>query len=104
MLRRGEFCWLDVLDLQRWLRRIVFVAEALIGGIHRFTKRERARGGGQHRKSDYEVLSEWQDVEDLIAKFCEAGHPEALAVQEARQLAAAVKGIGWKAPDAARRN
>jgi hypothetical protein len=26
-------------------------------------------GGGEHRKSDYEVLSEWQDVEDLIAKF-----------------------------------
>lgn len=56
-------------------------------------------GGGQYRKSDYEVLSEWSDVETLIAKFCEAGHPDALTLKSARELASAVRGIGWKEPE-----
>jgi hypothetical protein len=38
-------------------------------------------GGGVHRKSDYEVLSDWQDVERMIAQFCDAGHPEAVALK-----------------------
>lgn len=55
-------------------------------------------GGGTHRKSDYEVLSEWQDVEELIAKFCDAGHPEAIFLKTARELAAAVEAAGWQRP------
>ena len=55
-------------------------------------------GGGINPKSDYEVLSEWQDVEELILKFCQAGHPEALKLQAARQLADAVKSAGWQEP------
>jgi hypothetical protein len=43
-------------------------------------------GGGEHRKSDYEVLSDWSDIEEMIAKFCRAGHPEALALQQAVSL------------------
>ena len=49
-------------------------------------------------KADYEVLSEWQDVEEMILKFCQAGHPEALKLQAARQLADAVKTAGWQEP------
>jgi hypothetical protein len=55
-------------------------------------------GTGTNRKSDYEVLSEWQDVEEMILKFCQAGHPEALRLQAARQLAEAVKTAGWREP------
>lgn len=55
-------------------------------------------GGGNYRKSDYEVLSDWQDIEDMIVKFCDAGHAEALALQKARQLADVIKSIGWKEP------
>lgn len=56
-------------------------------------------GGGNYRKSDYEVLSDWEDVEAMIAKFCEAGHPEAIALKKARELARAVKGAGWQEPN-----
>jgi hypothetical protein len=55
-------------------------------------------GGGQYRKSDYEVLSDWSDVEELIERFCEAGHPSALALREARELAEAIKKLGWQPP------
>jgi hypothetical protein len=57
-------------------------------------------GGGQYRHSDFEVYVEWQDVEKIIEKFCEAKHPEAMAVQTARKLAATVKGLGWREPGA----
>jgi hypothetical protein len=55
-------------------------------------------GAGAHRKSDYEVLSDWQDIEAIIAKFCEAGHPAAIELDRARQLAKAVKAAGWTEP------
>jgi len=55
-------------------------------------------GAGTYRKSDYEVLSNWSDVEEMIAKFCEAGHPGAIALVRARQLAKAVKSVGWREP------
>jgi hypothetical protein len=56
-------------------------------------------GGGSSRKSDFEVLSEWRDVEEMIARFCEAGHPAALELKRARELAEAVKQIGWREPE-----
>lgn len=55
-------------------------------------------GGGKYRKSDYEVYAEWGDVEEMIEKFCDAKHPEAISLREARKLAAAVKGLGWGEP------
>jgi hypothetical protein len=53
-------------------------------------------GGGERRHSDFEVHVDWSDVEKIIEKFCEAKHPEAISLQEARKLAEAVKGAGWR--------
>lgn len=58
-------------------------------------------GGGEHRQSDFEVYAEWKDIERMIEEFCEAKHPEAIALREARKLAATIKGIGWREPDPA---
>jgi hypothetical protein len=55
-------------------------------------------GGGKYRKSDYEVIVEWEDVEEIVAKFCEAKHPKALAFQEATKLLSALKQMGWSEP------
>lgn len=55
-------------------------------------------GGGQHRQSDFEVYTEWKDVEKIIEKFCEARNSEALAIREAMKLAAAAKELGWRPP------
>jgi len=55
-------------------------------------------GGGEHRKSDYDVLTEWKDVEKIIDKFCEAKHPDALAIREGMKLAKAAEELGWKPP------
>ncbi len=56
-------------------------------------------GGGKHRQSDFDVYAEWNDVEKIIEKFCEANHPQALALQEASKLLAALKSIGWREPE-----
>jgi ABC-type branched-subunit amino acid transport system substrate-binding protein len=56
-------------------------------------------GGGEHRKSDYEVLSTWQDVKAIIAKFSETGHPEAVSLQRALELAKMLKQMGWHEPE-----
>jgi hypothetical protein len=37
----------------------------------------------------------------LIEKFCEAKHPDALALREAMRLAEAAKEIGWSPPPTA---
>ena len=54
------------------------------------------RFGNGSRKSDFEVLSYWTDVEELIDLFCEAGHPQAVEIKEALKLAAAVRESGWE--------
>jgi hypothetical protein len=41
-------------------------------------------GAGKKRQSDFEVGVTWEDVEAIIKKFCEAGKPKALTLQEAR--------------------
>ena len=56
-------------------------------------------GGGKYRRSDYIVGVSWEDVERIIEALCEAGCTEALAVREARKLAAAAKELGWQAPE-----
>jgi hypothetical protein len=42
------------------------------------------RFGGGQKKSDFQVAVKWEDVQTIIHKFCEAGQPEAIALQEAR--------------------
>jgi hypothetical protein len=37
-------------------------------------------GGGEKRQSDFEVLVTWEDVEKIVARFCETGRPEAIGV------------------------
>ena len=56
-------------------------------------------GGGERRKSDFEVGMRWDDVEKIIEKFREAGRAEAIAIQEARKLTTAAKELGWCAPE-----
>jgi len=53
-------------------------------------------GGGEHRQSDFDVYVSWEDVEKILEKFCEAKHAEAIALQEARKLAEAIKDAGWR--------
>lgn len=55
-------------------------------------------GGGKYRQSDYDVLTEWKDVEKIIDEFCYGAHPEAVALREAVKLATAAKQLGWKPP------
>jgi hypothetical protein len=55
-------------------------------------------GNGRSRRSDFRVSMEWKDVQALIEKFCEAGHPDALALQDAMRLAQAAKELGWRPP------
>jgi hypothetical protein len=54
--------------------------------------------GGQ-KKSDFQVEVSWEDVEKIIHRFCEVGQPDALALQEAMRLAAAIKELGWQPPE-----
>jgi hypothetical protein len=56
-------------------------------------------GNGEKRQSDFKVVIRWEDMEKLIAKFCEADRPEAVAIREALKLAAAAKTLGWKQPE-----
>jgi hypothetical protein len=58
-------------------------------------------GNGKKRQADFEVAVCWRDVENIIEKLCGVGCSEALAVQEARKLATAVKELGWQAPKVA---
>lgn len=55
-------------------------------------------GKGTKNKSTYETTIKWADMEQLIEKFCEGGNVEALALREARKLAAAAKELGWEQP------
>jgi hypothetical protein len=57
-------------------------------------------GSGNERRFDFEVRVEWDDIEKMIQKFCEAGRPEAIALLDARHLANAVKNAGWHGPTA----
>jgi hypothetical protein len=57
------------------------------------------RFGNGARRSDFEVKFSWADVEQLIAEFSEAKHPEAVELQNALQLAKALKEAGWRPPE-----
>jgi|SRR5580704_4883283 hypothetical protein len=57
------------------------------------------RFGNGARRSDFELTIHWSDVEQLIAEFSEAKHPEAVELQNALQLAKALKEVGWRPPE-----
>jgi hypothetical protein len=90
----GKYLAKESDDLKASALKLFSDAPAIPVVVARFGRFE----GGTNRRSDYEVLSEWQDVEEMILKFCQAGHPEALKLQAARQLADAVKTAGWQEP------
>jgi len=50
-------------------------------------------GGGSKNQSDYEVCVQWSDAEAIIDKFCEAGHPAALAMREGRRLVEIIQSL-----------
>jgi len=38
-------------------------------------------------------------VEKILEKFCEVNNAQAMAIREAQKLAAAMKELGWRAPE-----
>jgi hypothetical protein len=55
-------------------------------------------GAGTKKHSHYCVEVEWADAEKIIERFCEAGLPEAISLQESRKLGAAISELEWRAP------
>ncbi|WP_439399336.1 hypothetical protein ACRQ5Q_18370 [Bradyrhizobium sp. PMVTL-01] len=54
-------------------------------------------GRGYERKSAFGVNIRWQDVESAIEKFSEMGHPKAIELRNAIDLARAAQEVGWQA-------
>jgi hypothetical protein len=50
-------------------------------------------GQGDERTSYLQIVTQWEDVQGLIESFAKAGHPQAVRLQLAHQLAAAVEAI-----------
>jgi hypothetical protein len=48
-------------------------------------------GGGTENFNDFNVSLQWSDVEAIVRTFSEMGHPEAVRLERARKLAAAVE-------------
>jgi hypothetical protein len=59
----------------------------------------RRLGLGARKQSDFDVHTEWKDVKAIIDKFCEAKHPEALALRRAQAVATAMQALAWRSPD-----
>jgi hypothetical protein len=59
----------------------------------------RSFGRGYERTSDFGVNMRWQDVETAIKSFSEMGHPEAIKLRNALNLASAAEEAGWQASD-----
>jgi hypothetical protein len=47
----------------------------------------------------FDVHTEWKDVKATIDKFCEAKHPEALALRRAQAVVTAMQALGWRPPN-----
>jgi hypothetical protein len=56
----------------------------------------RAFGHGEERTSDFAVLLTWSDIHDAIIHFALDGHPEAMKLCRARDLAEAAETAGWQ--------
>jgi hypothetical protein len=67
-----------------------------MGELSPHTRTHFKRFGNGARRSDFEVISHWEDVEQLIELFCNAGHPQAIKITEALKLAAAARESGWE--------
>jgi hypothetical protein len=50
-------------------------------------------GQGDERTSYLQIVAQWEDVQGLIESFAKASHPQAMRLQRAHQLAAAVEAI-----------
>ncbi|MCP3372516.1 hypothetical protein [Bradyrhizobium cajani] len=53
-------------------------------------------GRGYERTSDFGVNLRWLDVAAAITAFSEMGHPEAIRLRNALDLAKAVEEAGWQ--------
>jgi hypothetical protein len=67
-----------------------------MGDMSPHTRTHFKRFGNGARRSDFEVVSHWENVEQLIGLFCNAGHPQAIEIRDALKLAAAARGSGWE--------
>lgn len=56
-------------------------------------------GRGYERTSDFGVNLRWPDIEEAIKTFSEMGHPDAIRLRNALNLAKAAEEAGWKASD-----
>ncbi len=56
----------------------------------------RGFGRGWERKSEFAVNVKWSDVQIAIQAFSKMGHPEAVKLRNALDLARAVEEAGWK--------
>jgi hypothetical protein len=74
-----------------------YAGSAAISGTDLILKFDRFGTGA--RRSDFEVTISWSDVEQFIATFSQARHPEALEFKNALQLAKALKEAGWRPPE-----
>ena len=54
-------------------------------------------GRGVERTSDFSVNLRWKDVEAALKSFSEMGHPKAIKLRNALDLANAVEEAGWQA-------
>jgi len=48
-------------------------------------------GEREQRQSDFEVEIRWSDIETIIEKFSEVGHPKAAALLEATKLTKTIR-------------
>lgn len=53
-------------------------------------------GQGYERSSAFGIFVRWQDVEAAIQAFSEMGHPDAIRMRNALDLASAVERAGWR--------
>ena len=56
-------------------------------------------GRGHDRRSVFGVNLRWQDLEAVLKAFSDMGHPRAIKLRNALDLANAVEGAGWQATD-----
>jgi hypothetical protein len=50
-------------------------------------------GEGTERTSYLRIIATWEDVESLIESFAKNGHPEAVRLERAHQLAATIEAL-----------
>jgi hypothetical protein len=56
-------------------------------------------GRGPDRRSVFGVTLRWPDIEAALKAFSDMGHPQAIKLRNALDLANAVEEVGWQATD-----